>query len=221
MNLFTKIILILSLSLSCVSQVKVNNGSLKYNFGGPISGYSLLGVASNCSVQECRITFNEIAGKFWNGKLQAPDRQCQGLGPDDFRGCHSVVFETGPLLTGNYADGATFGPGGVFHLRSEQIFALPCGTYSADPTLNQACTYDAHWVNSEVIRKDLSDGTHVYTFQGELFGVYFDPPLGKRIHIRAFFQITSGSWNNLFSEQQGQQSWSGGTLTIYTGGPQG
>jgi hypothetical protein len=198
---------ILALSITCFAQAPVPDGSLNYNFGGPLAGYFLLGLGSQ---MERSVSFMVGGGKFWQGPLDGPTPSQ----PFDFRGLHQVKFRTGPVLNQqppyDYSSGARFAAGGHFSLTSEVIPFLFCGTI-ADAT---ACTYHAKWVWAALDRLTLSDGTCIYTFRGELIGTYFDPPTGTVRHVRAFYEQPSLDQNNPFGDGDGQQSWGAGTLQV-------
>jgi hypothetical protein len=201
-------VIILALSVSCLAQTPPpDDGSLHYNFGGPLAGYFLLGLGSQ---PERSVSFMVGGGKFWEGQLQGPTPSQ----PFNFQGGHVVKFHTGPILNQqypyDYSNGAHFGPGGHFSLASEALPYLFCGS-AAD---GKACTYDAHWVWASLDLLTLSDGTYIYTFRGELMGTYFDPPSGTVHHVRAFYEQPSLDQYNPFAGQNGQQSWGAGTLQV-------
>lgn len=208
------------LCASTMALAQVNDGSLKYDFGGPISGFFLLGVGQCGQLSECAVTFNVIAGKFWNGELTGPDADLAPVGFDAYlqpqtdEG-HRVHFQTGPLVSGSYDKRARFGRGGHFHLVSSSVPYLGC-------TSDRNCTYDGKWIWSRVRRTDLSDGSRVYEFDGELIGTYYDQFVGQLLKVRAHYHQLSGDWNNLLlTPANAQQSWSGGSLDVFTSGPQG
>lgn len=210
-------VIILALSIGCLAQSPVpDDGSLRYNFGGPLAGYFLLGLGSQA---ERSVSFMVGGGKFWEGPLRGPtpSQPLEGPTPSqpfDLRGLHQVKFHTGPILNQqapyDYRSGAQFGPGGHFSLTSEVIPFLFCGTL-AD---GQACTYNAKWVWASLDSLTLSDGTYIYTFRGELVGTYFDPVVKTLKHVRGFYEQPSLDQNNPFAGANGQQSWGAGTLQI-------
>jgi hypothetical protein len=201
-------VIIVALSIGCLAQTPVpDDGSLHYNFGGPLAGYFLLGLGS---LPERSVSFMVCCGKFWEGQLQGPTpEQAFGL-----QGGQPLKFRTGPILNQqlpyDYSSGAQFGPGGHFSLSQGPIKYLFCGE---GPDGNP-CTYDAKWVWASLDRLTLSDGTYIYTFRGELTGTYFDPAVGSLKHVRAFYEQPSLAQYNLFSPPDGQQSWGAGTLQV-------
>lgn len=195
-----------------------SDGSLKGDFTGAISGYFLIGIGqcghNGKPIPECGITFNTIAGKFWNGRLLGPT-PVMPQSPQ-FRGPHNIHFQTGALLSGNYADGATFGPGN-FHMITGDAPFLFC-------TADIPCTFDGKSLWTTLNRLDLSNGAHTYRIDSELIGAYFDRAVGKLVKIRAHYHQVSGEWNNLFDPTEGntaQQWWTSGGLDIFPAGPQG
>lgn len=215
MKILRNILCALSLCLPVFAQEPLN-----YDFNVILSG---IFTPSFGFQKESSVEFNDFGGKFWMGKLTAPmplDPKLQNI-PTQYLGSHFLKFQTGPFVNGDCTILCTFGPGGHFFMESEEQIFIPCGVYNKDKTLNKACTFHGKFTYAQMSRQDAPNGTFVYTFSGWLHGFYFDLLQGQTIEVDAYYAQTSDNWKNLFLAQNAQQSWSGGVLTIFTGGPQG
>ncbi len=78
---------------------------------------------------------------------------------------YGYSFETGPdvnqISLHNYAEGASFGPGGAFDAYNR----------AAAWCTNQ-CHFSGKFVSAQLTRVTLSNGTYVYALTGELTGTY-------------------------------------------------
>jgi hypothetical protein len=183
------------------------DGSLTFLFGAVPSGIYLPGFGG----AEPVITFYLYGGAFYGC-----GRNLKGLG-------HEFSFKTGPRTDGgppgDYTHGATFGPGGWFHLYAADDlggrYFLACGANGIP------CTFDAvtklgqpAWDSLSLTPKQLPNGTYVYEISGTLTGDYNDAPAGFIPGVKAIFsQMTINSANLLFGPN-GQQEFGGGVLQV-------
>jgi hypothetical protein len=206
-------VIILALSIGCLTAdaqlPSCKDGSLRFDFAAVPSGIYLMSV----SYPEPVVTFYLYGGKF------VPCGMTGNTPPG-----HFYRFRTGPRTDGgapgDYTHGATFGPGGWFHLyASDNLFGhyfLACGAKGIPCTFDAVSKYHQPpaWDSATLTLKQLPNGTYVYEMTGTLSGTYTDAVAGVNPNVKAIFsQQTINSAGMLFGADQ-HQEFGGGALQV-------
>lgn len=128
---------------------------------------------------------------------------------------HVFKFRSGPIAsTGNVGTGTNrWGPGGF-------VVAYTTGeNHLQQCTTATPCAYKGKWDYLTLQQIVLPDGSSVWQFQGAAHGTYTDPMVGTMKNVLATFTTNSLDFSCSQLGCHGE-AWSGGTLTIATGGPQ-